>query len=104
MSSLRQIEANRRNAQKSTGPTSVTGKASSSMNALNMVFSVWNGFAEGCINGNPSKHRNDCRFPPWVVSALAGVPSDLQYLDLVWLAVFVVVSVRTSFTLHRYKS
>src|ERR1017187_4967432 len=34
MSSLCQIEANRRNAQKSTGPTSVTGKAASSMNAL----------------------------------------------------------------------
>ena len=34
MSTLRQIESNRRNAQKSTGPTSVTGKAASSMNAL----------------------------------------------------------------------
>jgi hypothetical protein len=34
MASQRQIEANRRNAQKSTGPTSVTGKAASSMNAL----------------------------------------------------------------------
>jgi hypothetical protein len=34
MSTLRQMEANRRNAQKSTGPTSVTGKATSSMNAL----------------------------------------------------------------------
>ena len=34
MSTLRQIEANRRNALKSTGPTSVTGKAASSMNAL----------------------------------------------------------------------
>jgi hypothetical protein len=34
MSTLRQIEANRRNSQKSTGPTSVTGKAASSMNAL----------------------------------------------------------------------
>src|ERR1019366_9048981 len=34
MSTLRQIEANRRNAQKSTGPTSITGKATSSMNAL----------------------------------------------------------------------
>jgi hypothetical protein len=34
MSTLRQIEANRRNARKSTGPTSVTGKAASSMNAL----------------------------------------------------------------------
>jgi hypothetical protein len=34
MSTLRQIEANRRNAQKSTGPTSVTGKAISSMNNL----------------------------------------------------------------------
>jgi hypothetical protein len=34
MSTLRQIEANRRNAQKSTGPTSVTGKAASAMNAL----------------------------------------------------------------------
>jgi hypothetical protein len=34
MSTLRQIEANRRNAKKSTGPTSVTGKATSSMNAL----------------------------------------------------------------------
>ena len=34
MSTLRQIEANRRNAQKSTGPTSVPGKATSSMNAL----------------------------------------------------------------------
>ena len=34
MSTRRQIEANRRNAQKSTGPTSITGKATSSMNAL----------------------------------------------------------------------
>ena len=34
MSTLRQIEANRRNAQKSTGPTSATGKAVSCMNAL----------------------------------------------------------------------
>jgi hypothetical protein len=34
MSTLRQIEANRRNAQNSTGPTSVTGKAASSMNSL----------------------------------------------------------------------
>jgi hypothetical protein len=34
MSTLHQIEANRRNAQKSTGPTSVTGKAVSSMNSL----------------------------------------------------------------------
>src|ERR1035441_1227468 len=34
MSTLRQIEANRRNAQKSTGPTSVTGKAASAMNSL----------------------------------------------------------------------
>src|ERR1035437_546258 len=34
MSTLRQIEANRRNAQNSTGPTSVAGKATSSMNAL----------------------------------------------------------------------
>ena len=34
MSTLHQIEANRRNSQKSTGPTSVTGKAVASMNAL----------------------------------------------------------------------
>ncbi len=34
MSTIRQIEANRRNAQNSTGPTSVTGKAVSSMNSL----------------------------------------------------------------------
>src|SRR6185436_8184951 len=34
MSTIRQIEANRRNALKSTGPTSATGKAVSSMNAL----------------------------------------------------------------------
>jgi hypothetical protein len=34
MATLRQIQANRRNAQKSTGHTSVTGKAVSSMNAL----------------------------------------------------------------------
>src|ERR1017187_3564205 len=34
MSTPLQIEANRRNAQHSTGPTSVTGKAVSSMNAL----------------------------------------------------------------------
>jgi hypothetical protein len=34
MSTIRQIEANRRNAQRSTGPTSVRGKAASSMNAL----------------------------------------------------------------------
>ena len=34
MSTVRQIEANRRNSEKSTGPTSVTGKAVASMNAL----------------------------------------------------------------------
>ena len=34
MPTQRQIEANRRNALKSTGPTSVTGKAASSMNAF----------------------------------------------------------------------
>ena len=34
MSTLRQIEANRRNAAKSTGPRSVEGKAVSRMNAL----------------------------------------------------------------------
>src|ERR1039457_6229806 len=34
MSSLRQIEANRLNSQKSTGPRSAEGKAASSMNAL----------------------------------------------------------------------
>ena len=34
MASLKQIEANRRNAQKSTGPRSVEGKAASSRNAL----------------------------------------------------------------------
>src|ERR1035441_6743343 len=34
MSTLRQIEPNSRDAQKSTGPTSVTAKATSSMNAV----------------------------------------------------------------------
>ena len=34
MSTLAQIEANRRNSQKSTGPTSPEGKAASSLNAL----------------------------------------------------------------------
>ena len=34
MATKKQIEANRRNAQKSTGPTSPEGKAASSMNAL----------------------------------------------------------------------
>ena len=34
MSSLKQIEANRLNAQKSTGPRSVEGRAVSSQNAL----------------------------------------------------------------------
>ena len=34
MPSQKQLEANRRNAQKSTGPTSAAGKAASSMNAL----------------------------------------------------------------------
>ena len=34
MSSLRQIEANRLNSQKSTGPRSAEGKAAASMNAL----------------------------------------------------------------------
>ena len=34
MPSLKQLEANRRNAQKSTGPRSVEGKAASSQNAL----------------------------------------------------------------------
>lgn len=34
MTSVRQIEANRRNAQRSTGPTTAGGKARSSRNAL----------------------------------------------------------------------
>ncbi len=34
MATLKQVEANRRNAQKSTGPRSVEGKAASSQNAL----------------------------------------------------------------------
>jgi len=34
MATIRQLQANRRNAQKSTGPVSVAGKAASSMNAL----------------------------------------------------------------------
>jgi hypothetical protein len=34
MTSLKQIEANRRNAQKSTGPTTVDGKRRSRSNAL----------------------------------------------------------------------
>ncbi len=34
MATLRQINANRNNARKSTGPASVTGKAASSLNAL----------------------------------------------------------------------
>ena len=34
MPTLRQIQANQRNAKKSTGPASVTGKAASSLNAL----------------------------------------------------------------------
>ena len=34
MSTLSQIEANRRNAQHSTGPRTAEGKAASSMNAL----------------------------------------------------------------------
>src|SRR6266536_5630421 len=34
MSSIHQIEANRRNSQKSTGPHSIAGKSVSSMNAL----------------------------------------------------------------------
>jgi hypothetical protein len=40
MSTIRQIEANRRNSEKSTGPTSVTGKAASSMNALKTGISA----------------------------------------------------------------
>ena len=38
MATQRQIEANRRNARKSTGPASVRGKAVSSMNALKRVL------------------------------------------------------------------
>jgi hypothetical protein len=34
MATLRQIDANRRNARKSTGPASLAGKAASSLNAL----------------------------------------------------------------------
>jgi hypothetical protein len=45
MSSQHQIDANRRNAQKSTGPTCVTGKAVSSMNALktvdDLIYGEW---------------------------------------------------------------
>jgi hypothetical protein len=40
MSTIRQIEANRRNSEKSTGPTSVTGKAASSRNALKTGISA----------------------------------------------------------------
>ena len=44
MASPRQIEANRLNAQKSTGPSSAAGKARSSMNALKTGI-----YADGAI-------------------------------------------------------
>ncbi len=40
MTSLRQIEANRRNALKSTGPTSANGKHASRRNALRLGFTA----------------------------------------------------------------
>ena len=40
MASKRQILANRRNAQKSTGPTTVSGKKRSSKNAYNHGLSL----------------------------------------------------------------
>jgi len=40
MATLTQIEANRRNAQHSTGPRTAEGKAASSMNALACDFAL----------------------------------------------------------------
>jgi fructose-1,6-bisphosphatase class II len=47
MSTLRQIEANRRNAQKSTGPTTAEGKAISSLNALKSGIDAWSNIIPG---------------------------------------------------------
>jgi hypothetical protein len=54
MATIRQIEANRRNAKKSTGPTSVAGKAASSMNALKSVVKL-------TLPISPSRCRNRSR-------------------------------------------
>jgi len=54
MASKRQIEANRRNAQKSTGPKSPEGKAVSSMNALKTgLYAV----SEVLPTENPAKYQ-----------------------------------------------
>jgi hypothetical protein len=52
MASLKQIEANRRNAQKSTGPRSVAGKAVSSQNALKSGIDA----ETECIYGEDIEH------------------------------------------------
>jgi hypothetical protein len=54
MPSQRRIEANRRNAQKSTGPKSVAGKAVSSLNAIKTGI-------HGRIRILPSENKADLR-------------------------------------------
>ena len=49
-----QLNANRLNAQKSTGPTSPEGKAASSLNALKSGIDAWSHIIPGEDTADPS--------------------------------------------------
>ena len=76
MSTPKQIEANRRNAQKSTGPRSVAGKAVSSQNALKSGIDA----ETECIYGEDPEHLEElkrqylARFQPIT-------PEERSYVD-----------------------
>jgi hypothetical protein len=74
MSSIRQIEANRRNAQLSTGPRTAQGKAISSMNALKYGIyaesSVLPGEDKAAFAALTEQFRRDCQPQTNVESAL----------------------------------
>lgn len=80
MASIRQIEANRANAKRSTGPRTVTGKAKSSRNALR------HGLARRCKPDDPDfatlmiaiGSGLGCQFGSEMAAAVAQAKRDLR--------------------------
>src|SRR5271157_5146713 len=79
MSSLLQIEANRRNSRKSTGPRSVEGKVVSRMNALKSGIDARSNFIRGenpsDLQGLTNFYYKECQ-PASVRSSFASISSS----------------------------
>jgi hypothetical protein len=71
MATLSQIEANRRNAQHSTGPRTVEGKAASSMNALKSGIDAESSIIPGEDAASHRPHR----------TVLAGLPASNHHRE-----------------------